>query len=188
MVYEIIDFSKKIERFFYIRYLKRKLHIKKQNFYVYSEGFIKGFANIKIEDNFSALRGLRIEAISEQEQNNTTIVSIGKNVSIGDYCHIAASNSVKIGNGVLIGSHVLITDHQHGKTGEESDKIPAQRQLYSKGPVIIEDNVWIGDNAVIMPGVHIGKGSIVGANAVVTQNVLANTVVAGTPAKVIKNI
>ena len=186
MVYEIIDFAKKVKRFFYIRYLKRKLHIKKQSFYVYSEGFIKGFANIKIDDNFSALRGLRIEAISEQDKSNKTIVSIGKNVSIGDYCHIAASNSVKIGNGVLIGSKVLITDHQHGETGKELNKIPAQRQLYSKGTVIVEDNVWIGDNVVIMPGVHVGKDAIIGANAVVTQNIPKNTVVTGMPAKVIK--
>lgn len=188
MVYEIIDFTKKVERFFYIRYLKRKLHIKKQNFYVYNEVFIKGFTNIKIDNNFSALRGLRIEAISNQDKSNKIIISIGKNVSIGDYCHIAASNSIKIGNGVLIGSKVLITDHQHGKTGEELDKMPAKRQLHSKGAVIIEDNVWIGDNVVIMPNVHIGKGSIIGANAVVTQNIPENTVIAGIPAKIIKHL
>ena len=85
-----------------------KLHIKKQNFYVYSEGFFKGFSNIKIGDNFSALRGLRIEAIAKQNHCDETIVSIGKNVSIGDFCHIAACNYVELGDGVLIGSKVLI--------------------------------------------------------------------------------
>lgn len=187
MVYEIIDLKNKVKRFFYIQYLKRKLQIKKQTFYVYDEGFIRGFNNIKIGDHFAALRGLRIEAIAKQK-NNTPIISIGDYVSIGDYCHIAGSNSITIGNGVLIGSHVLITDHQHGKTGEQIDVMPEKRNLYSKGPVVIEDHVWIGDHVVIMPGVHIGNSSIIGANTVVTHDVPAHTVVAGTPARVIKNI
>lgn len=186
MIYEIIDFTKKVRRFFYIRYLKRKLCIKNQNFYVYSEGFFKGFSYMKIGDNFSALRDLRIEAIPESGNCNEIVVSIGENVSIGDFCHIAASNYVELGNGVLIGSKVLITDHQHGKTGEQLDEIPAKRKLYSKGPVFIDDNVWIGDNAVIMPNVHIGQGCIIGANAVVTKDIPAYSVVAGIPAKIIK--
>lgn len=186
MIYEIIEFTKKIERFFYIRYLKRKLHIENQTFYVYSEGFFKGFSNLKIGDNFSALRGLRIEAIPEHNNCNKTIVSIGKSVSIGDFCHIAASNYVEIGNGVLIGSKVLITDHQHGKTGEQLGEMPAKRNLYSAGPVIIDDNVWIGDNVVIMPDVHIGQGCIIGANAVVTKDIPAYSIVTGVPAKIIK--
>lgn len=186
MIYEMINLSKKVNRFFYIQYLKRKLHIKKQNFYVYSEGFFKGFPNMKIDDNFSALRGLRMEAISNQKYCDKTIILIGKNVSIGDFCHIAATNYVEIGNGVLIGSKVLITDHQHGKSGEQLNEMPAKRDLYSKGPVIIEDNVWIGDNVVVMPGVHIGKGCIIGASTVVTNDIPPYSVVAGVPAKIIK--
>jgi acetyltransferase-like isoleucine patch superfamily enzyme len=63
---------------------------------------------------------------------------------------------------------------------------PINRPLISKGPVIIEDNVWIGEGVCITPNVRIGKNAIVGANAVVTKDVPPNTVVAGVPARVIK--
>lgn len=60
--------------------------------------------------------------------------------------------------------------------------------LISKGPVVIEDNVWIGEHACIMPGTTIGKGSIVGANAVVTKDVPPYSLVGGVPAKLIKTL
>ncbi|MBR4243334.1 MAG: hypothetical protein IKR98_05525 [Bacteroidaceae bacterium] len=62
------------------------------------------------------------------------------------------------------------------------------RPIVSKGPVVIEDNVWIGEMACIMPGVTIGRGAIVGANAVVTHDVPPYTLVAGNPARIIKQI
>ena len=62
------------------------------------------------------------------------------------------------------------------------------RPMYSKGPVVIEDNVWIGEMVCILPNVRIGKGSIIGANAVVTKDVPANALVGGNPARVIKII
>lgn len=65
---------------------------------------------------------------------------------------------------------------------------PLFRPLFSKGPVIIGKNVWIGDKATILPGVTIGDGSIIGANSVVTKDVPAYSVVAGNPAKIIKTI
>ncbi|MST85779.1 hypothetical protein FYJ73_14080 [Prevotellaceae bacterium LKV-178-WT-2A] len=64
---------------------------------------------------------------------------------------------------------------------------PSKRDLYIKGPVVIEDNVWIGDKASIHSGVTIGKGTIVACNAVVTKDVPPYSVVAGVPAKVIKS-
>ena len=65
---------------------------------------------------------------------------------------------------------------------------PQKRPLYSKGAVFIGDNVWIGDKATILPGVKIGEGAVVAANAVVTKDVPAYSMVAGNPAKVIKQI
>lgn len=63
---------------------------------------------------------------------------------------------------------------------------PTQRPVYSKGPVIIGNNVWIGDKATILPNVSIGNGAIIAANSVVTKDVPEYCIVAGNPAKIIK--
>lgn len=77
-------------------------------------------------------------------------IIIGKNVCFNFRCHIGAINEIIISDNVLIGSNVLITDHGHGTTSKEETSIPPyQRSLYSKGSVIIEDNVWIGENVRI---------------------------------------
>lgn len=89
----------------------------------------------------------------------------------------------------MTGKKVLITDNAHGVSDKKQLEMPPnQRPLYSKGEVIIEGNVWIGEKACIMLGVHIGKGAIIGANSVVIKNVPAGYVVGGNPAKVLKII
>lgn len=116
-------------------------------------------------------------------------IIIGNNTSIGDDSHITAINRIVIGNNVLFGKKILITDNSHGVSKFELIDIPPnKRPLYSKGPVIIEDNVWIGEKTSILPGVHIGYGSIIAANSVVTNNVPPCCLVAGNPAKVVKNM
>jgi acetyltransferase-like isoleucine patch superfamily enzyme len=119
----------------------------------------------------------------------TPTIQIGNGVSIGENAHITCINKIIIGNNVLTGKKVLITDNAHGTSDKNFlDIAPIKRPLFSKGPVIIEDNVWIGEKASIMPGVHIGKGAIIGANAVVTKDVPAYSVVAGNPAIVKKQL
>jgi len=119
----------------------------------------------------------------------TPQITIGNNVAIGDDSHITAINRIDIGNDVLTGKKITITDNMHGKSNFESLSLPpAVRPLYSKGPVIIEDGVWIGDKVSILPNVRIGKNAIIGANAVVTKDIPANCVAGGIPAKVTKTI
>lgn len=116
-------------------------------------------------------------------------INIGDNVSIGSDCHITAINRIEIGNNVLTGKKITITDNSHGKTNLLSLSLsPSKRQLYSSGPVIIEDGVWIGDKVTILANVHIGKNAIIAANAVVTKDIPANCVAGGIPAKVLKII
>lgn len=121
---------------------------------------------------------------------NEPCISIGDNVSIGDDCFITAVNNIQIGNNVLIAQKVTITDNSHGRMSDlgELHEHPSRRLPYSKGSVIIEDYVWIGDKVTVCPNVIIGQGAIIGANSVVTKDVPANAVVAGVPAKVIKII
>lgn len=111
-------------------------------------------------------------------------IIIGEGTWIGKNCSIAAISKVQIGANVLFAGHVHITDHSHGY--ENILESVAKQPLTSKGPVIIEDDCWLGFSSEILSGVHIGKHSIVAARAVVTKDVPPYSVVAGNPAKIIK--
>ena len=75
----------------------------------------------------------------------------------------------------------MITDNSHGKSTRNILNIaPILREIVSSGPVIIEDNVWIGEKATILPNVKIGRGSIIAANSVVTTYT-SHTVAGGIP-------
>lgn len=116
-------------------------------------------------------------------------ITIGNNCNVGAYNHISACNKIVIGDGLLTGRYVLINDNSHGGLSyEETDIPPAQRPLTSKGGIIIGKNVWIGDKAAVLSGVNIGNNVIIAANAVVTKNVPDNCMVAGVPAKIIKQL
>ncbi len=107
-------------------------------------------------------------------------IEIGSDTSFGELLHIGAINSVKIGKNVLGGSKILIIDHDHGYGGkhlkEYGEIPPRERELISKGPIIIEDNVWIGEGVIILAGSKIGKGAILAANSVVRGEVQPYTV------------
>lgn len=128
--------------------------------------------------------------ITAFDRIGTPSISIGSYVAIGDDCHITAVNSITIGDGCLFGKKVTITDNSHGKnhTIEEMMVSPRERNIYSKGPVIIGNNVWIGDKVTICPNVTIGDGAIIGANSVVTKDVPAFSIVAGSPVRIIKQL
>lgn len=143
-----------------------------------------------IGNGFQSGPSLRLEAISKHgNMQFEPKVLIGRNVSFGSNCHLGAINHIEIHDNVMIGSNILITDHQHGNlTKNELDIHAVDRPLYSKGPVVIENNVWIGENVVIMPGVRIGRNAVIGASTVVTKNVPSNTIFAGVPARLIKQL
>ena len=111
-------------------------------------------------------------------------------IIIGDHCWIGIRNSfaaidkVQIGNNVLFAGYVHITDHSHGF--EDVDLPVMKQKLISKGPVVIEDDCWLGFGCEVLSGVHIGKHSVVAARAVVTKDVPAYSVVAGNPARIVK--
>lgn len=145
---------------------------------------------IKLGYNVGFDQRLRLEAFNEfLEDKFSPNISIGNNVLIQKDCHIGAINNIVIGNNVLIASKVYISDHSHGEiSGQVLLDPPAKRKLYSKGPVIIEDNVWLGEGVVVLPNITIGENSIVGANSVVTKSIPKNSVVAGNPARIIREL
>lgn len=116
-------------------------------------------------------------------------LTIGKNCSFGAYNHITCCNRIIIEDNFLSGKWVTITDNSHGRSElDDMSLSPSKRKMYSKGTVYIERNVWVGDKCTILPGIRIGEGAIVAANSVVTKDVPSYTIVAGNPAKVIKQI
>ena len=122
--------------------------------------------------------------------NNSKVLKFGDNVQINDFVHIAAAKNVEIGNNVLIASKIFISDICHGEYADienmsDPNEHPNDRKLSAK-PVTIHDDVWIGQMVSILPGVEIGKGSIIGANSVVTKSIPEYSIAAGNPAKVIK--
>ncbi len=115
--------------------------------------------------------------------------SYGRNIYIGDHvflnvqCTIMDCNEVHIGRHVMIGPAVQIYTAAHDLRAE------ARNQGWEVAkPIVIEDNVWLGGGAILLPGVRVGRNAVVGAGAVVSRNVSANTVVAGNPARVIRDI
>lgn len=115
----------------------------------------------------------------------------GKNIHVGDnfYCNfnctIYDSYTVTIGNNVMIGPNVTICTATHPV--EKALRLDPNQSEYAK-PVTICDNVWIGGGVFINPGVTIGEGAVIASGAVVTKDVPANTLAAGVPAAVKKNI
>jgi len=113
----------------------------------------------------------------------------GPKIRIGSYCSILwdfqcnAAVSVEVRDYVLIAPRVFITDSDH-VVDPEGERTTLCRAFRS-APVVIEDNCWLGVNAVILKGVRVGHHAIVGANAVVTKDVEPHSIVAGAPARVI---
>ena len=110
---------------------------------------------------------------------------IGKDFSMtgGGIC---AANEITIGNNVMVGANCQIFDTDFHPISFK--KRLADPKLAKTAPVMIEDNVFIGMQSIILKGVQIGCGSVVGAGSVVTQNVPARVIVAGNPARVVKEL
>lgn len=118
------------------------------------------------------------------DSENSKKIIIGEGTQIGSYNAFAAMNNLTIGKFVLFASYVTVTDHSHNY---EDINTPIMFQgSASKGPVIIEDNCWIGFGSHILSGVKIGKNSVIGANSVVTKSIPPFCVAAGSPAQIIK--
>jgi acetyltransferase-like isoleucine patch superfamily enzyme len=108
-------------------------------------------------------------------------------IRIGDYVlicpgvRIGSAAEIVIGDGCMLASNSYITD-------SDWHDVYDRNSIGKSAPVVLEENVWIGDSAIVCKGVTIGKNSIVGAGAVVVRSVPADTVVAGNPARMVKSL
>lgn len=153
---------------------------------------ILGRSHIRLGPDFHARDFVWLEAVvsytergdGEQFQPQLTI---GASARLSDQVHIACLDRVTIGDHLLCGSRILISDHAHGAYGSgaaasDPATAPAQRPLASTAPVVIGDNVWLGDGVAVLAGADIGNGCVIGANAVVTGRIPAGTIAVGAPA------
>ena len=112
-------------------------------------------------------------------------VTVGDGVFFNRGCYVAAYSGLTIGNHCLFGEGVSIHDENHvvGRGFE-----PIATRGFEVKPIVIGNNVWAGAKATILQGVHIGDNAVIGANAVVTRDVPADTIVGGIPARVLREV
>ena len=147
--------------------------------------YIRGRKGIKYDEGLTTGHSCRFDASREKVS-----LRIGKNARFGDFVHINANDSVTIGDNLLSASKVFISDASHGIYNGENQSSPegnpSEREIITK-PVVIGNNVWIGENAVVLPGSVIGDGCIIGANSVVLNGVYpSGSIIVGCPAKIVK--
>lgn len=138
-----------------------------------------------IRQLLSEITGTPIEAsttvLAPFHINLGIFTRIGKNVFINHDCTFLDIGGITIEDDVLIGPKVSLITESHPLNH-------AERKALLAKPIVIKRNAWIGAGAIILPGVTVGENSVVAAGAIVAKDVPANTVVAGIPAKFIKNI
>ena len=112
-------------------------------------------------------------------------ITIGDNAWISKNVAFYACNGIKIGNDVVVAKDVSFISSDH-KYSSSKVKINKQGIQIAKKPIAIGDDVWIGEKAIILKSVNVGKGCVIGAGSVVTKDVPPFSIVAGNPAKIIK--
>ncbi|MFH1321456.1 MAG: acyltransferase [Bacteroidota bacterium] len=112
-------------------------------------------------------------------------VSIGNHVGLGEFCWLSAEGGIEIGDYTRIGPRTSIISFSHNYANK---KKPIKLQGTTHKKVVIEENVWIGNNVSILPGIRIGKGCVLGAGSVVTKDIPPYHVVFGNPARVARRL
>ncbi len=152
-------------------------------------------ANITKAPTASITIGNNCDLLCNLVARSNGCIKIGDYTTIRGYSVIGAVNKILIGNYVIISNNVHIYDNNNHPTDPQRRIELSTSGFYSEkwawehsesAPVVIEDNVWIGERSTILKGVHIGKGAIVACDSVVTKDVPENCIAAGNPAKIVK--
>ncbi len=162
-----------------INKLKNLFISKGANYFIHPTAILYNKKNILLEANAEIWEYAIFRAQGAQ-------ITIGENTQIGPYTiMLSGDNGIKVGKNVMVGPHCVFASGNHEYRNLE---VPMRfAGSFSNGPIIIEEDVWIGANCTITDNVHIGKGAIIGANSVVNKDVQPYDIVAGVPAKKIKS-
>lgn len=128
--------------------------------------------------------GSWLEAIEGEPES--VRLEIGDGTSIAGNCVISAAASVRIGQAVLMARNVYISDHNHAF--EDCSRPVIEQGFTDSKPVSVGEGAWLGENVAVLPGVQIGKGCVVGANAVVAEDLPDYSVAVGVPARVVRRL
>lgn len=147
---------------------------------------ISGENYIHIGNNTSIGHSAWIAAFDEYlDQSFSPNITIKDNVRIGNYACITAIDEITIADGCLFSEYVYISDHYHG-TDPTTNLSPKDQPLFSKGKVYIGKNTFLGYRVTILSGVTLGQNCVVGSHSVVNKSFPDYSMIAGSPAKLIK--
>ena len=139
---------------------------------------------ISLGENVMVHRDCWLQVVAEHTDDKAAKLTIKSHAGIGMGAHISAARQVVIEEYVLLGRNVYISDHAHAY---EDVALPIAEQGINRiAPVTIGHETWLGENAVVLPGVTIGKHCVIGANSVVNRSIPDFSVAVGSPARVVK--
>lgn len=144
---------------------------------------LKNIRFISLGDRVTVNRFVFMMVETNEKKCLVPKLTIGNGTTIGNFNHIVAKDCVSIGDNVLTADKVFISDSYHGY--EDIDEPICRQDVKSKGPVVIGDDCWIGENVCIISA-KIGKHCVIAANSVVTSDIPDYCIAAGAPAKIIK--
>ena len=183
--YWLKKFTKKIIKAYVNHFLKPQFKLLGKGGAYFKPRYIKVFGkNVSIDD-YPTLIGAPdayIQFTSWNIGDNKGVINIGKYCLITPGVRIMAAERIEIGDACMIAHGAYLSDADWHGIYDRAEPVGKTK------PIVLKDNVWIGDSAIICKGVTIGKNSIIGAGAVVTKDVPENSIYAGNPAKLVKKL
>lgn len=157
----------------------------RRNVHINIKSRIKGYTEWILNPGcvFYSDEGFLVGKFTTMNVAKNGILTIGKNVGIGNRCQIVCHKHIEIGDGTIFGPSVLIYDHNHLF---DFDKGVNQRQFVSDD-IIIGKHCWIGAGCIILKGVTIGDNCLIGAGSIVTKDIPSGSMAVGSPAHIIKS-